>query len=154
MSLGDNVTATAGLRWEGQWNPQPTRPNPAIPETGYIPNDLKQWQPRAGIAWDVQGEGRTVVRISGGMYIARTPATLFQRVFTDNGITTVAVDSKFDPNVLKALTFPNALTSVPAGLKVAAPRVFGFDPSFQNPRSWQSSATLEQQAGESFSVSF
>jgi hypothetical protein len=38
MSLGTNVTATAGLRWEGQWNPQPTKPNPAIPYTAYIPN--------------------------------------------------------------------------------------------------------------------
>jgi hypothetical protein len=56
--------------------------------------------------------------------------------------------------VLKALTFPNALTSVPAGLKVAAPRIFGFDPNFENPRSLQATATLEQLLGESFSVSF
>jgi hypothetical protein len=153
MSLGDNVTATAGLRWEGQWNPQPTKPNPAIPETGYIPNDLKQWQPRAGIAWDVSGEGRTVVRVSAGMYIARTPATLFQRVFTDNGITTVAVDSKFDPSVISQLTFPNALSGVPAGIRVAAPRVFGFDPNFRNPRSLQESATVEQLLGDNVTLS-
>jgi hypothetical protein len=114
MPLGSNVTATAGLRWEGQWNPQPTKPNPAIPYTAYIPNDLKQWQPRGGIAWNVNGDGKTVVRVSSGMYIARTPATLFQRVFTDNGITTVAVDSKFDPSVLNSLTFPNPLSGVPA----------------------------------------
>ena len=130
------MTITAGLRWEGQWNPQPTKPNPAVPSTAYIPNDLKQWQPRAGAAWAVRGDGRTVVRASGGLYVARTPATLFQRVFTDNGITTVAVDSKFDPAVLDALTFPFPLTSVPDGISVAAPRVFGFDPDFQNPRSW------------------
>jgi hypothetical protein len=144
MSLGASVTVNAGLRWEGQWNPQPPRPNPAIPYTAYIPNDLKQWQPRAGLAWDVVGNGRTVVRASGGMYDARTPATLFQRVFTDNGITTVAVDSKFDPQVLNAVTSPNALSGVPAGIKVAAPRVFGFDPEFKNPRSLQASATVEQ----------
>jgi hypothetical protein len=141
------------VRWEGQWNPQPTKPNPAIPETAFIPNDLKQWQPRGGLAWDVNGSGETVVRLSGGLYDARTPATLFQRVFTDNGITTVAVDSKFDPAVLSKLTFPNALTGVPVGLKVAAPRVFGFDPTFENPRSWQGSATLEQLVGQSFTVS-
>ena len=135
ISVGANFTASAGLRWEGQWNPQPPRPNPAIPYTAYIPNDLRQWQPRAGMAWDMNGSGRTVIRASGGIYVARTPATLFQRVFTDNGITTVAVDSKFDPVVLNALTFPNALSAVPAGVKVAAPRVFGFDPSFKNPRS-------------------
>ncbi len=153
ISLGPDITATVGVRWEGQWNPQPTNPNPAIPETAFIPNDLKQWQPRGGLSWDVNGSGRTVVRISGGLYDARTPATLFQRVFTDNGITTIAVDSKFDPSVLSALTFPNPLTSVPAGLKVAAPRVFGFDPNFKNPRSTQGSATLERLLGQNFAAS-
>ena len=153
MNLGSSVTLTLGLRWEGQWNPQPTKPNPAISYTALIPNDLKQWQPRAGLAWDVQGNGETVVRVSGGQYDARTPATLFQRVFTDNGITTIAVDSKFDPNVLKALTFPTALQGVPAGLRIAAPRIFGFDPSFINPRSLQGSATVEQLLGDTTSLS-
>jgi len=154
MSLGANVTATAGLRWEGQWNPQPTKPNPAIPYTATIPNDLRQWQPRGGITWNVTGDSRTVARISAGLYDARTPATLFQRVFTDNGITTIAVDSKFDPAVLNSLTFPNPLKSVPAGIKVAAPRVFGFDPDFINPRSFQGSATLEQLVGQNLTMSF
>jgi len=152
MSLGENVTATLGFRWEGQWNPQPPRPNPAIPYTAYIPNDLQMWQPRAGLAWDLTGDGATVVRASAGLYAARTPATLFQRVFTDNGITTVAVDSKFDPAVLGALTFPNALQGVPAGVRVAAPRVFGFDPGFKNPRSLQESVTLEQLVRDDWTV--
>ncbi|MDP9324035.1 MAG: hypothetical protein M3P13_10410, partial [Acidobacteriota bacterium] len=152
MSLGD-VTVTAGFRWEGQWNPQPTKPNPAIPYTAYIPNDLKQWQPRAGLAWAVGGAGTTVVRVSGGLYVARTPATLFQRVSTDNGITTIAVDSKFDPALLTLLTFPQPLTGVPDGIKVTAPRVFGFDPNFVNPRSWQGSATVEQLIGQTLSLS-
>ena len=153
ISIGNNVTATAGLRWEGQWNPQPTKSNPAIPQTGFIPNDLKQWQPRGGIAWDVDGAGKTVFRLSAGMYIARTPATLFQRVFTDNGVTTVAVDTKFDPAVLGQLTYPNALSAVPAGLRVAAPRVFGFDPAFRNPRSLQGSATIERLLSDDVTLS-
>jgi carboxypeptidase family protein/TonB-dependent receptor-like protein len=153
MSLSDRVTLTGGLRWEGQWNPQPTRPNPAIPSTALIPNDLGQWQPRGGLAWDVNGTGATVIRVSGGLYDARTPATLFQRVFTDNGITTVAVDSKFDPNILKLLAYPNPLTSVPAGLTISAPRVFGFDPNFKNPRSLQASATVEQLLSDDVTLS-
>src|SRR4029079_16021557 len=132
----------------GEWNPQPTNPNPAIPETAFIPNDLKMWQTRGGLSWDMNGSGQTVVRISGGVYDARTPATLFQWVFTDNGITTIAVDSKFDPAVISQLQFPNALSGVPAGIRIAAPRVFGFDPSFRNPRSVQESATVEQLLGD------
>jgi hypothetical protein len=152
VALGD-VTLSGGVRWEGQWNPQPTKPNPAIPFTAFIPNDLKQWQPRAGLAWSVGGADRTVVRLSGGLYVARTPATLFQRVFTDNGITTAAVDSKFDPAVLNALTYPLPLTALPADVRVAAPRVFGFDPEFRNPRSWQGSATVEQMIGQTVTLS-
>ena len=147
------VTLTAGLRWEGQWNPQPTSPNPAIPQTARIPNDLGQWQPRVGLAWDASGTGTTIVRVSAGVYDARTPATLFQRVFTDNGITTIGVDSRVDPKVLSALVFPNPLQAVPVGIQVAPPRVFGFDPDFRNPRSVQASATIDRRVGDTLTLS-
>lgn len=153
IALRPTVTLNAGLRWEGQWNPQPARPNPDVPETARIPNDLRMWQPRLGLAWDVGGHGSTVVRLSSGVFDPRTPANLFQRVFTDNGITTVAVDSKTDPNVLKYLQFPNALTSVPAGLKITPPRIFGFNADFQNPRTLLSSAAIERQISSSLFVS-
>lgn len=154
-----NLKANLGLRWEGQINPQPTNPNPAIPETGLIPNDLKQWQPRAGLAWDVRGNGDTVVRLSAGIFAARTPATLFQRVNTNNGLTTSEIEIAETtacrnsivvnlagcrlrgPNAI--VTFPNGLTTIPAGFTVL-PRVFGFAPDFKNPRSFQSSITVEQ----------
>ncbi|HEV8487380.1 MAG TPA: TonB-dependent receptor [Blastocatellia bacterium] len=157
------VTLTAGLRWEGQWNPQPTHPNPAIPETALIPDDLRMWQPRLGLAWDAAGKGKTVVRLSAGIYDARTPANLFQRVFTDNGLTTLAVDisetsacrNSTDPNLAGCLLrgpnaiirFPNVFTTVPAASFITKPRVFGFDSTFRNPRSFQFSSTIEQDIG-------
>ncbi|MBI3491248.1 MAG: TonB-dependent receptor, partial [Acidobacteria bacterium] len=148
MTLGRDVTLTAGLRWDGQWNPQPTRPNPAISYTAAIPNDLNMWQPRLGLAWNANGAGRTVVHLSAGLYDARTPGNLFQRVFTDNGITTVAVDSKTDPSVIALVQNGSGLTSAPAGLTVAAPRIFGFDPSFSNPRSVQLAGSIDQQLAQ------
>ena len=42
---------------------------------------------------------------------------------------------------------------MPAGVKVAAPRVFGFDPSFRNPRSLQGSATVERLVGDTVTLS-
>src|SRR5262249_4739944 len=153
IAVSRAVMLTAGFRWEGLWNPQPNHPNPAVPSTGRIPNDLAQWQPRAAVAWDVGGRGHTVVRLSSGIYAARTPGNLLQRVFTDNGLTTVAVDTRFDPSVLGLLHFPDPLTGVPPNLKIAAPRVFGFEPGFRNPRSLQAAATLEQDLGHSLSLS-
>ena len=162
FALSRTVTLTLGVRWEGQWNPQPPKPNPAIPETALIPNDLNMWQPRLGLAWDVDGKSKTVVRLSAGLYDARTPANLFQRVFTDNGLTTVQIDisepaacrNSTDPNRAGCLlrgpnaviTYPNVFTSVPANAAlIVKPRVFGFDPSFRNPRSFQGAGTVEHE---------
>lgn len=167
FQLSHTVTATLGLRWEAQWNPQPTRPNPAIPETALIPNDLNMWQPRFGLAWDVKGKAQTVVRISAGLYDPRTPANLFQRVFTDNGLTTIQIDisepsacrNSTDPNRAGCLlrgpnaviTFPNVFTTAPTNpALIAKPRVFGFDPTFRNPRSFQGAATVEQNLNNQF----
>lgn len=148
-----NFTVTAGMRWEGQWNPQPDQPHPDLPETAKIPNDLKMWQPRLGMAWNVGGRDRTVVRLSGGIFAPRTPANLFQRVFTDNGVSTVVVDSRIDPRVLDYVTFPNALTSLPPGVVVAPPRVFGFAADFQNPRSTNAALAIERSMGAAMRLS-
>src|SRR6185312_1179916 len=118
LPLGEKLTLTAGLRWEGQWNPQPPRPNPAIPGTSAIPNDLREWQPRIGLAWNPNS--RTAVRLSSGMYDAPTPATYFARVFTDNGLNTVVADSLYDPQVLVLAAGGQGLTAAPAGLTVPA----------------------------------
>jgi len=153
VALRRDLTLSAGLRWEGQWNPQPTNPNPALPQTARIPNDLAQWQPRLALAWDVRGQGSRVIRLSAGLFDARTPANLFQRVFTDNGTNALAVDSRTDAQILNFVPFPNPLASFPPGIKVPVQRVFGFEPHFRNPRSFQTAATIEQRLGQDFVVS-
>ena len=139
------VALTLGLRWDGQWEPQPPRPNPAVSYTALIPDDLKMWQPRAGLAWNLNGSGQSVLRLSAGIYDARPPANLFQRVWTDNGFTTLAVDRRTDASILNLVSSGEALTLLPAGLNVPVQRIFGFDPAFQNPRTLQGALTLEQQ---------
>ena len=152
-SLGRHLTVHAGLRWEGQWNPAPPRPNPAVVQTSRIPDDLKMWQPRLGLTWDASGGGRTILRVNAGRYNARTPATLFQRVFTDNGITTVSVDSRTDPTIFTYLVYPNGLVTLPAGVKVPPQRVFGFAADFQNPDTTAVSATLEHRLNDAVQAS-
>ncbi|HMO79237.1 MAG TPA: carboxypeptidase regulatory-like domain-containing protein [Pyrinomonadaceae bacterium] len=162
IRVSNQFVIDAGFRWEAQINPQPTDPFPGIPETSRIPNDLKQFQPRLGMAYDVNGRGNTVIRFSAGIFTARTPANLFQRVFTNNGSTTREIEIA-EPGACRnssivnrpgcrlrgpdaIFTFPNSLTSIPPAFESFAllPRVFGFDPTFRNPRSFQAAATLEQ----------
>ena len=146
LALLHGITLTAGLRWEGQWSPQPTHPNAAIGQTQKTPSDLTQWQPRVGIAWNAT-KG-TVVRVSSGLYDAPTPATLFHRASADNGTQTVTVDSYFDP-VLLTLTnantsAPASLSAVPSGLTTHESLVEGIDSAFKNPRSLQSAVSVDE----------
>ncbi len=145
LKLRRDLTVTAGLRWEAQVNPQPTTPNPALPITGVIPSDWKMWQPRLGIAWNIGGKGTTVLRLSGGLFDSRTPSYLMQRVFTDNGLNTLVLDSSTDPTLLKLLKAPNPIAVLPAGVKSPINSVYAFDPNFRNPRSGQVALALEQQ---------
>lgn len=149
------LTLSGGLRWQGQWNPQPVNPNPVIPLTTHISNDLNQWQPRLGLAWNPAS--KTVVRLSSGLYAAATPATIFQRVITDNGLNNVVADSYFDPQILPLVSIPGLiaqpLAAPPAGLTTPAAAVFGISPDFRNPRSSQASANVEQQFSKMLSVS-
>ena len=145
LELRDKLTLTAGLRWAGQWNPQPSTVNTKIQQTQLIPNDLEQWQPRFGLAWNLFKN--TTVRASAGLYSAMTPATIFHRVFADNGVQTITADSYFDPALL---TLTGALTAAPHAL-AAAPTlttpnalIVGIDPRFRNPQSLQSAFTLDQ----------
>ncbi|MGH9966352.1 MAG: carboxypeptidase regulatory-like domain-containing protein [Pyrinomonadaceae bacterium] len=162
IKISKELTINAGLRWEAQFNPQPKNPNPAFPQTARIPNDTTQFQPRLGFAYDLGGNSKTLIRVSTGIFTARTPANLFQRVTTDNGLTTQEIEIAETtpcrnstvvnlagcrlrgPNAI--VTYPNRLTAIPTGFIVPA-RVFGFDSSFKNPRSFQTSATIEQKVG-------
>ena len=145
VELRDKLTLTAGVRWAGQWNPQPGSVNAKIAQTQSIPNDLKQWQPRVGLAWNPMKS--TTVRVSSGLYSAITPATIFHRVFADNGTQTVVADSYFDPQLLTAT---GAFTSNPHALAVAptltTPNalIVGIDPRFRNPQSLQSAITIDE----------
>lgn len=143
IPLGEKLTLTAGLRWEGQWNPQPPRPNAAIPGTSLVPNDLAQWQPRVGLAWNPAAN--TVMRLSSGLYDAPTPATIFQRVFTDNGINTLVADSEYDPQLLALAAAGNGLAAAPGSLSTPAALAVGIAPHFRNPRSLQLAASVQQQ---------
>lgn len=175
VSLTRTLTLNAGLRWEGQWNPQPPRPNVALRETTFIPNDLTMWQPRLGLAWNAGGNGRTILRLSAGIYDSRTPATLFHRVFTNNDLVTkdysfdersgacrTAVDTAIPDNCVfrgigAIVRYPNTLTKVPvlpSGISNRVQtRAFGFQRDFRNPRTFQTSANLDHRIGSDLTLS-
>jgi hypothetical protein len=144
--LRKGLTLTAGVRWAGQWNPQPDHANTGIAQTQKIPNDLVQWQPRLGLAWSPVS--KTVLRLSGGLYNAPTAGTVFHRVFADNGLETIVADSYFDPELIELTgantSAPHALSSTPTLTQPQA-LVIGIDRGFRNPVSAQAAFSVDQE---------
>jgi hypothetical protein len=89
--LRPNFTVNYGLRWEGSWNPQPeatnttmvqkvstlTFPNGFSADPTHFSNQLYQFAPRLGFAWDPFKDGKTAIRGYSGVYYASTPLLLY-----------------------------------------------------------------------------
>lgn len=94
-----NFTFNYGLRLSKQYNPSPELGNDALINTirntsfpalnggtvdpTNIPDSPWQWGPRLGFAWDINGDGKSVVRGYGGMFYSRTPLLLFAGAFNN-----------------------------------------------------------------------
>ena len=167
-----NLTLNYGLRWEGQKEPDPITPPSQVffsgfigktvtnstgtysfPSNGSIPSDYKMVQPRFGIAWDVNGDGKDVMRGSAGLYYARIPGlnlasarstngSIGQTIFRNSALTGIL---GAPPNYSSLLPAP---TGVPFG-----PDVFIFDKNFENPRTASVSLAYEKELANRLAAS-
>ena len=89
----NGLTVNFGLRWDAQLMPETIDPrstaygaflsDPAFPSDGTIPDQWDMVQPRAGVAWDINGAGKYVVRASDGIYCGATEHALAGRIGDD-----------------------------------------------------------------------
>ena len=151
-----NLTLSYGLRWDAQVEPDPITPameaffapfigKAGFPSTGNIPSSWKQFQPRLGIVWDPTNRGKTVIRLGGGIYYARTPGLNLASTRSTNGSVgqTIYRDSTFNgfgltPPAYTSL-IPNAGNNAPDH-----PDVYVTDKNFTNPRTYTWTLTVEQ----------
>jgi len=158
------LTVNYGLRWEGQKQPDPITPpsqvffSPFIgrtvttpqgtftfPSDGTIPSDMKMFQPRLAIAWDVRGDGKDVLRASAGLYYARIPGLNLASARSTNGSIgqTIFRNSSLTPILGRPPAY-NTLLPAPAGAPFG-PDVFVFDRNFKNPRTMSGSIGYEKE---------
>ena len=163
-----NLTLNYGLRWEAQIQPDLITPisdllyQPFIGQTvtngvgtfefpgnGTIPSDKGMFQPRLGIAYDVKGDGKQVLRANAGIYYARIPGlNLASSRSTDGsrGQTLVRIsglDGVFGgppPNYGELLPSPPGVPFFPG-------QVFVFDKDFENPRTFTGTVGYEREVG-------
>ena len=159
----ERVTLDIGLRWDGTWHPDvfiepsetffaPYLDDPLFPSDGRIPDDLDNLQPRFGMAWDLGGNGRTVLRANAGSYVARIPMLVFAQHRTTNGA--------FQQTLFRSSS-ARGLGPVPAideqidtsGAPPFLPDIQVADRDLELPRTWSFSSGVEQDLGRGVAAS-
>ena len=117
-----NVTLNYGIRWDAQLMAETVDPattayaqflsDPDFLSDGTIPDQVAQFQPRVGVAWDVNANGRTVVRGNFGLYYGRNNMLSQAGSVTANGLqnqgTVRGLVTGLVPGVLPMPTWPGS----------------------------------------------
>jgi outer membrane receptor for ferrienterochelin and colicin len=163
-----NLNLQYGLRWEAQLQPDPitpadevfyapfigqTRNGQEFPSNGEIPSDTAMWQPRLGLSWNPNGDGKRVLRANAGIFYGRVPGLTLASSRSTNGSRgqTIFRNSEASPFLGPVPAYPNL---IPAS-EIAdpfRPEVFVFDKDFKNPRTTSASVSWEQEVVRNYAV--
>jgi Carboxypeptidase regulatory-like domain/TonB-dependent Receptor Plug Domain/TonB dependent receptor len=165
-----NLTVQFGLRWDAQIEPDPITPadqvffskfigktsqGQAFPSDGNIPSDKAMWQPRLGITWDPNNDGKTVVRANGGIFSGLVPGLNLASTRSTNGTLSYnAFRASFlTPFGLPVPAYPNIIPLSSLPTVPDHPDIYVFDKNFQNPRTYSASFGFERELTTDFAVS-
>ncbi len=188
------LTLNLGIRWDGVWNPQPqfTLPGDRValgrpeisgntltqrvgPVPQNIPNDFNNIGPRVGVAWDVTGNSKTIVRGGVGIYYAALPTIFMANTLaghgargsvlsigqcppllpgepcfnTTTGVATIGTTTLKYPNTLPSKISPGS----PLAALIPPPNIDFADPDLQNARVLNLQVAVEREIARDFSIS-
>ncbi|HYL96485.1 MAG TPA: TonB-dependent receptor [Terriglobales bacterium] len=144
----DRLSLNVGARYDLQVLPQPPVCNPAFTLTCKINYSKHNIAPRAGFAYALDSANTTVVRGSFGLFYIQEDLLDVSEATLSNGISRqflVVVGPGFG-NTNPLVTFPNSLTSFPAGAG-GTPSLLVFVPNFRSPYVEQANFAIEHQFG-------
>jgi hypothetical protein len=160
-----NFTLNYGLRWDAQLFPDPVVPpdqtsygvylsDPNFPSNGKLPNQNKEFQPRAGFAWDIRGNGKSALRASWGIFNARQNMLTQVGAITTNGVQqqSIAAGTFFNTAGGPPPTYPNILPVQPVPLPLVGAGVTVFSRDYANPRIYTTNFAYEQQLSNDYAA--
>ncbi|HTJ31507.1 MAG TPA: TonB-dependent receptor [Acidobacteriaceae bacterium] len=146
-----NFTLSAGLRVESEQLPPPVAfvQNPALPQTGRLPDLGVTLAPRIGLAWQLHPG--TVLRAGGGLYYGRLDNTTLLAALSQTGSLKGDLHYFFKPTDTGAPPFPYAFSTAPAN--AVTPGATAFAPHYKQQEVDQAIVSLEQQLPSHWVVS-
>ena len=162
-----NLTLNLGFRWEAQFQPDPINEpsatrygqflnDPRFPSDGTIPDFTDGFAPRLALSWSPGGDGKTAVRLGGGIYYARIPGLVVAGPRNTDG---VIAGNIFFANFLCTGAGLGGCPAYPGivptqGFNPFNPGVAVFERNFKNPRTIQLSASVEREIAKNTSILF
>jgi len=154
--VSSRLTVDVGLRYDYEATPRP--PSNAFPQypqfLTQIKDDKNNFAPRIGFAWDVSGDGRSVLRGGSGKFFEYMPDILLASPI--QGISGALLTTTFTCTTTPTNpcpTYPAILSSTDflAKSKLSA-NLVTIGPGYQAQDAWRTSLQFEQRLGDTYSV--
>ncbi|NOT46746.1 MAG: hypothetical protein HOP17_03205, partial [Acidobacteria bacterium] len=166
--LRRNLTLNLGFRWEAQFQPDPINApsatpygqflnDPRFPSNGDIPDFTDGFAPRLALSWSPGDDGKTAIRLGGGIYYARIPGLVVAGPRNTDGAIAGNIfrDGTFCTLAAGPVTCPTYAGILPtAGFTAFNPGIAVFERNFKNPRTIQLSASVEREVFKNTSFLF
>lgn len=125
--------------------------NEGIPGSAYsetFNTDANNFAPRAGFAWTLDEQGKSVLRGSSVVMYDQMLLAIIEQSFNNSG-NPRRVAVSLSPTSANAPSFPNVLQTATGTQST----IFAMSPDFVSGRTWQSNLTYERALGANYSMS-